>query len=100
MTDHAKNYTRSRDFLGVLADLGADHLVTRPYRPQTNGKVERFNRTMLEEWAYAKLYRSNAARLHILPGMDRDIQSPATSHRARRAPADFASVNNVSGNHS
>jgi transposase InsO family protein len=67
MTDQAKNYVRSGAFQGVLVDLGATHKVTRPYRPQTNGKAERFNRTLLDEWAYAKLYRSNGARLLALP---------------------------------
>jgi len=67
MTDRALNYTLSREFLATLRAIEADHIVTRPYRPQTNGKVERFNRTMLEEWAYAKLYRSNDARLNALP---------------------------------
>jgi transposase InsO family protein len=67
MTDQAKNYVLSKAFQAVLADLGARHLVTRPYRPQTNGKVERFNRTLLDEWAYARLYRSNSARLATLP---------------------------------
>jgi transposase InsO family protein len=67
MTDQAKNYVLSRDFQAVLAMLGARHIVTRPYRPQTNGKVERFNRTLLDEWACARLYRSNAARLAALP---------------------------------
>ena len=67
MTDRAMNYTLSREFLDALAATEADHIVIRPYRPQTNGKVERFNRTMLEEWAYLKLYRSNRARLAALP---------------------------------
>jgi transposase InsO family protein len=67
MTDQARNYTVSRAFAGALADIGVDHLTTRPYRPQTNGKAERFNRTMLDEWAYVRLYRSNGARLSSLP---------------------------------
>ena len=67
MTDQARNYTVSRDFQDVLAGLGARHILTRPYRPQTNGKVERFNRTLLDEWAYARLYRSNEVRLATLP---------------------------------
>jgi transposase InsO family protein len=66
MTDQAKNYTLSREFARALADLDVAHLITRPYRPQTNGKVERFNRTMLGEWAYVRLFRSNTARLDAL----------------------------------
>jgi transposase InsO family protein len=67
MTDRAKNYVVSRHFQDALVTIGARHLVTRPYRPQSNGKVERFNRTALEEWAYVRLYRSNGARLGALP---------------------------------
>jgi transposase InsO family protein len=42
--------------------LGVKHLRTRPYRPRTNGKAERFIQTMLREWAYGRLYRSSAER--------------------------------------
>ncbi|MCA2246155.1 transposase, partial [Mycobacterium sp. WUMAC-067] len=52
---------RSKNFAEAL---GPDitHKRTRPYRPQTNGKVERFNRTLTTEWAYAQTYRSEAER--------------------------------------
>jgi transposase InsO family protein len=68
MTDNAKNYTRSRAFAGVLDELEARHLTTPPFRPQVTGKSERFNRTMLDEWAYARPYASNEERLAALPG--------------------------------
>ncbi len=42
-------YVLDKRFQGALAELGIKHITTRPYRPQTNGKVERFNRTLLEE---------------------------------------------------
>jgi transposase InsO family protein len=67
MTDRALAYTRSAAFQAALAEVGARHLTTRPYRPQTNGKVERFHRTMVVEWAYARPYTSNAERLVALP---------------------------------
>ena len=64
MTDNAVNYTRAADFARALGRTR--HLTTRPYRPQTNGKAERFNRTLVDEWAYARAYASNAERLEAL----------------------------------
>ena len=66
LTDNGGCY-RSFLWRDALADLGIKHLRTRPYRPQTNGKVERFNRTMLNEWAYQRLYTSESARRAALP---------------------------------
>ncbi len=62
MTDNAFAYTKAVTFRQTLAGLGVKHVRIRPRRPQTNGKVERFNRTLLEEWAYIRTYRSNHAR--------------------------------------
>ena len=57
LTDNGSCY-RSFAFRDALGDI--KHRRTRPYRPQTNGKVERFHRTLADEWAYARLYRSDA----------------------------------------
>jgi len=59
MTDNGSCY-RSRDFTTALGQ--AKHRRARPYRPQTNGKVERFNRTLAAEWAYVTTYYSDTAR--------------------------------------
>ena len=59
LTDNGSCY-RSGTFATALGD--AKHRFTRPYRPQTNGKVERFNRTLAAEWAYAAAYASDEAR--------------------------------------
>ena len=61
LTDNGPCYL-SRVFAQALARHSIKHRRTRPYRPQTNGKVERFNRTLKHEWAYAKAYRSESAR--------------------------------------
>jgi transposase InsO family protein len=65
LTDNAPGYT-SGMFTAALASSGASHKRTRPYRPQTNGKVERFNRTLLAEWAYVQAYTSNQQRTAAL----------------------------------
>ncbi|MFD7721790.1 IS481 family transposase [Streptomyces sp. NPDC059814] len=66
LTDNGACY-KSHLWHNSLATQGISHKRTRPYRPQTNGKVERFNRTLLEEWAYAKLYRTEAERRDAYP---------------------------------
>lgn len=66
MTDNALNYRRSAAFAEAMAALQTTHVAIPPYRPRANGKVERFNRTMVEEWAYVRLYTSNAQRIRIL----------------------------------
>jgi transposase InsO family protein len=62
MTDNARNYRTSRVFQEMLRTLGIAHRRTANYRPQTNGKAARFNRTLLEEFAYKELFTSNEAR--------------------------------------
>ena len=59
LTDNGSCY-RSRAFAAALGNVV--HKRTRPYRPQTNGKVERFHRTLADEWAYAAVYNSDAER--------------------------------------
>jgi transposase InsO family protein len=61
ITDNGSCY-RTKDWMKELVAGGATPRFTRPYRPQTNGKVERFNRTLLEEWAYVRAYASEAER--------------------------------------
>ena len=61
MTDNGSCY-RSRRFRDLLASHGITHTRTRPYRPQTNGKVERLNLTLKHEWAYIDAYTSNQQR--------------------------------------
>ncbi|MEU9454196.1 IS481 family transposase [Streptomyces sp. NPDC048277] len=65
LTDNGSCY-RSRLFAQTLSTAGIAHKRTRPYRPQTNGKVERLSRTLLEEWAYVRPYSSNAERTEAL----------------------------------
>jgi transposase InsO family protein len=67
MTDNAWAYTRGRAVRQLLGNHAIRHLTTRPYRPRTNGKVERFHQTMAREWAYGLLYRSHRDRAAALP---------------------------------
>jgi transposase InsO family protein len=65
MTDNGACY-RGTVFALELVTATIEHTRTKPYCPRTNGKVERYNRTLLNEWAYARPYRSEAARTRAL----------------------------------
>ena len=95
MTDNAMNYRLARSFQSALSTAGVRHLRTRPYRPQTNGKVERFNQTLLNEWAYDQPYRSNQARLDSLPTWLHDYNWHRLHTEVKAAPASRLPVNNV-----
>lgn len=66
MTDNGPAY-RSHAHAAVCRQLAIRHLFTQPYRPKTNGKAERFIRTLLAEWAYGAAYPTSAARTRALP---------------------------------
>jgi transposase InsO family protein len=67
MTDNAWCYANNLSLRELLAARDIKHLRTEPYRPQTNGKVERFHQTMAREWAYGMAYRSHRHRNRALP---------------------------------
>jgi transposase InsO family protein len=99
LTDNAKAYAESALFTETAATLGIRLKRTRPYRPQTNGKVEWFNKTLLEEWAYARLYRSNTERRRAFTRWLRTY-----NHRRPHTALDGLTpmavlVNNVHGKH-
>jgi transposase InsO family protein len=66
LTDNGSSY-RSHAYRDALAAHDIRHKRTRPFRPQTNGKAERFIQTLINEWAYARPYRSNGDRRQALP---------------------------------
>ncbi len=100
LTDNAKNYTLSHAFAAALAEIGARHKRTRPFRPQTNGKAERFNGTLLAEWAYVRRYDTNQARLDALPAF-LDFYNRERPHGSLDGQSPMTVlVNNVSVNRS
>ena len=97
LTDNGSCY-RSKEFASALGPEIA-HKRTRPYRPQTNGKVERFNRTLAAEWAYAHTYRSEEARCATYQQWlhDYNHHRPHTGIGGQ-SPIDRVGVHNVPGN--
>jgi transposase InsO family protein len=101
MTDNGSCYRSAVHALACTA-LGLRHQRTKPYRPQTNGKAERFVRTMLGGWAYAALYRDSAERTAALPGWlgYYNFRRRHGSLGHRPPGARLAELNNVAGSYS
>jgi len=97
LTDNAKNYTLSHAFRDALGDV--THSRIRPRRPQTNGKVERFNRTLLDEWAYVRVYRSDHARTQALTRW-LHTYNHHRSHTSLEGQAPMETVSNLPGHYS
>jgi transposase InsO family protein len=97
LTDNGSCY-RARAFDAELVAAAIKHTRTKPYTPRTNGKVERYNRTLLNEWAYARPYRSEAARTRALD-VWLHLYNHHRHHTAIGGPP-VSRVNNLSGQNS
>jgi transposase InsO family protein len=90
-----------RSFLwrDTCAELGITPKRTRPYRPQTNGKIERFHRTLTEGWAFKKFYNSESARIAALPAWVHQYNHHRPHSAIGKAPP-ITRLNNLAGHHS
>ncbi|HET9732927.1 MAG TPA: IS481 family transposase [Acidimicrobiales bacterium] len=98
LTDNGSSY-RGLDWIKEVVAGGAQPRRTRPYRPQTNGKVERFNRTLLEEWAYARTYSSEAERRRRLDTW-LHTYNHHRCHTALKGQPPISRVDNLPGHYS
>jgi transposase InsO family protein len=97
MTDNGSAY-RSHAHRAACALLGIRHSRTRPRRPRTNGKAERFIQTLLNSWAYARLYTTSDERLLSLPAwLNHYNYTRPHGSLSHRPPS--SRLNNVSGNY-
>lgn len=101
MTDNGSAYRSIAHALACKA-LRIRHIRTRPYRPRTNGKAERFIRTMLGGWAYGAIYRDSGQRTAALSGWLNfyNWRRPHGSLSHRPPGARLAELNNVAGTYS
>jgi len=98
LTDNGGCY-RSFLWRDTCAELGIAHKRTRPYRPQTNGKIERFHRTLVEGWAFKKFYNSESARLAALPAWVHEYNHHRP-HSAIGKRSPITRLDNLAGHHS
>jgi len=97
LSDNGSCY-RSNLWAQTCADLGITAKRTRPYRPQTNGKIERFHRTLAEGWAFKKFYSSESARLAALPAWVHEYNHHRP-HSAIGKHSPVTRLNNLAGHH-
>ena len=99
MSDNAFSYRHSAFVRLAVSVLGSRQSFIPPYRPQVNGKVERFNRTLLDEWAYVRLYDDNLQRTRLLPEW-LHLYNFHRTHTALAGLSPASRINNVRGNYS
>jgi len=101
LSDNGACY-RSFTHAAACRELGIRHLFTRPYRPQTNGKAERFIKTLVERWAYGAIFGSSTERTAALSGWleHYNFRRRHGSLGKRPPAARLAELNNVAGNYS
>ena len=98
LSDNGPAYT-SFAWRDACAELNLTHKRTRPYRPQTNGKIERFHRTLGDGWAYARLYQSTEQRNTALPSW-LHFYNHHRAHSAIGGRPPVTRLNNLPGHHS
>lgn len=98
LSDNGSAY-RSHAWRRACTDLGIKPKHTRPYRPQTNGKIERFHRTLGDGWAYARFYASEDQRRAALPGW-LHFYNHHRLHSAIGNQPPITRLTNVPGHHS
>ena len=97
LSDNGSCY-KSQLWRDTCTELGITPKKTRPYRPQTNGKIERFHRTLAEGWAFKKFYNSEAARLAALPAWIHEYNHHRP-HSAIGKAAPITRLDNLAGHH-
>lgn len=97
LSDNGSAY-KSHAWREACIELGIVHKRTRPYRPQTNGKVERFHRTLADGWAYARFYESTEQRNTALPDW-LHFYNHHRAHSAIGAKPPISRLTNVPGHH-
>jgi transposase InsO family protein len=98
LSDNGSCY-RSHAWRDACTELGIVHKRTRPYRPQTNGKIERFHRTLADGWAYARHYDSTLQRDQTLPSW-LHFYNHHRAHSAIGGRPPITRLTNLSGHHS